>query len=120
MQNVDNTNQLCLATWPIHSEDPAHYMQKEVLMENVTALSFQLYSPPERLDSKNFIGTKAVDPNKPLFNHWYQNEWPMTYDQMPAIIKINMEIKENQDKIKKWEFNFVLPASDSYIYYPPS
>ncbi len=117
---VDHEHNLCLASWPILAANPSHHMQKEVLMENVEALSFQLYSPPEHLDSRTFIATPEIDPKKPLYNHWYINEWPMVFQKMPAIIKIYLTVKVKKGENEEWEFAFVLPTSQSNIYYPPN
>lgn len=116
---LDSDHQLCMATWPIHLQEPALFMQKEILMTGVQKLAFALYQPPEKANQQRDVAEVNVDPNRPLANHWYQNEWPMAFAQMPAIIKIYLTVQENKEN-KEYEFGFVLPASESYIYYPPN
>lgn len=114
---VDNQKNLCMATWPLHADDPSKHMQKEVLLENVTDLKFHLYAAPEKLISRNFISAPVIDPNIPTRNHWYTDEWKMAFQEMPVIIEIDIAIGDNP--VKKWEFAFVLPSSKFPIYYPP-
>jgi len=117
---VDTDKNLCLVTWPIHVEHASKYMNKEVLMENVEKLTFRMYAAPEPVTSRNFVSSTVIDPNKPERDLWHENEWRMVYNEMPVIIKIELEIKEKQSPVKEWKFAFVLPSTNFPIYYPPS
>lgn len=117
---VDTDQNLCLVTWPIHGENASKQMQKEVLMEHVTSLSFKMLAAPEHLPSRNFISTAIVDPNQPARGQWHFDEWKMAYKEMPVIIKIKIKIEDKQSPVKEWKFAFVLSSSKFLIYYPPS
>ena len=112
---VNNKQELCLATWPIYAESPATDGHFEVLKTGVSDINFKLYSPPAHLD-KNFLETNEVDPNKPLFDHWYINFWPLAFNKMPAILKIEVILVDKTDINQTYAF--VLPTSKSFIYYP--
>ena len=114
---VNRDNKLCLAVWPIHALQPWEFVHKEILLEHVEKLDFELYAAPERVSGKNFITTNEVDPNKPERNVWHQNHWPRSFQGIPAIIKLTIQT-DRKDR-EKWEFAFVLPSSAFPIYYPP-
>ena len=116
---VDKDKQLCLATWPLYGETPFDHMQKEVLLENVEEIHFHLYAPPAR-EKKDAVVTPKVDPDKtePKRDLWHQNQWHRTYNQMPSIIRIVVDVKTKDEKVEKWIFAFVLPSSKNPIIYP--
>lgn len=127
---VDPEHRLRLAIWPLHVPDPYEYMQDEVLMDHVVDVKYSFYSPPEKIKDKNdIIPSKTIDPEKkmPEKDQWL-DEWLISYDQMPSIIKIRVQIaeeshskrgKKDQEEIKEHLFFFVLPSSKNYVYYPP-
>ncbi len=128
---VDNSNNLCLITWPYFFEEQPQNIQQEILCQNVTDLAFKFYAAPPRLNSKNFIDPGKIDPNTPERDRWYENEWLQVFKEMPSIIHIHLEIEdkpENSNSSKKnkkesrkdWEFAFVLPSRKYPLYYPPS
>lgn len=121
---VDKDNQLCLVTWPLRLESPYEHMQKEVLLQDVEDINFELYASPSK-DSKNLaVTTTTVDPAKtePERDLWHRNEWHNTYKQMPSIVKITLDVKDEKSKgpVKVINFAFVLPSSKNPIFYPPS
>jgi hypothetical protein len=128
---VDKDNRLCLAMWPFYVENPHVDMQKEVLMENVTAIRYEFYSAPARLLNENGLEKADVQKVEPEKNRWYENEWLKSYNQMPAIMKLSITVandpqnlparkKENEEKSRTLTFVFVLPTSKNFIFYPPA
>lgn len=127
---VDGDKRLCLAMWPLHVSDPHQYLQQEVLMDHVIDVKYSFYSPPEKVKNKNDIVTgKIIDPEKkmPEKDHWPE-EWFVTYNQMPSIIKMTIKIADesnakqdalDKENVKKHVLYFVLPSSQNYVYYPP-
>jgi len=130
---VDANHRLCLAMWPLHVSEPHKYLQEEVLLENVKDIQYSFYSPPERInDTKEIQTRKLIDPEKkfPEKDKWHDDEWEMTYDQMPSIVKVVVKVAvegdsklhaldKERENIKKYVFHFVLPSSKNYVYYPP-
>lgn len=131
---VDLDHRLCLVTWPLHMEQPHQYMQEEVLMENVVSLTFDFYAAPEKITNKkatnpgNQQSTEQKD-TQPERDKW-QTEWPKTHQQMPSIIKLELQIAKNPEALERRNvgtqvetqsmiLNFVLPTSENPIYYPP-
>lgn len=128
---VDDRDNLCLLTWPLYFDGQPLEPQQEILCQNVTNLTFKFYAAPSRLTGKNFIETTKVDPNTPERDRWYENEWLKVFNEMPSMMQIHLEIKEDTEnspssrKKKKdssfnWEFAFVLPSSRYPLYYPSS
>lgn len=127
---VDGDKRLCLAMWPLHVSDPHQYLQQEVLMDHVIDVSYSFYAPPERVkDGKEIVSGEKIDSEKkmPERDHWHE-EWFLTYDQMPSIIKMTINIEDHfekkkeasdKDNVKKHVLYFVLPSSQNYVYYPP-
>jgi len=115
---VDTHKRLCLVIWPLLSDNPHQTVLNEVLVENVEGLSFKFYSPP--LPGKR---PAPVDPQKknPEPEKWYEDEWLLSFSQLPAIVQIHLEIEKNlSDTVKepkriepplvKWTSAFVLPT----------
>jgi len=89
---------------------PNPTLLKEVLMENVQSLNFEFYVPPKKEKS-------AVVPH-PLSdliegNRWHKS-WPQHYQQLPAIIKIQIKIVI-AGKEETMTFAFALPKSNMVI-----
>jgi type II secretory pathway pseudopilin PulG len=127
---VDSEDNLWLAMWPIFSEHPKEHMQKELLLQNVTDIKFTFYMPPPIKNSSNDITTTQTqngETKSPVRNAWNE-EWLMSYKLMPAILKIDLEMKGKADPMlrkkyadvdaKEHHFSFVLPTSKTFIYYP--
>lgn len=116
---VDPDKTFRLAIWPLDVEDPHTSMHEEILLEKVDDLNFSFYRAPERMQAEKEIHTgKVIDTeNKlPEKDKWHDNDWPITYEQMPSIIKISVKIKGDP---KTHDFHFVLPSSKNPVQYPP-
>lgn len=140
---LDFEHRLHLTIWPLRIEKPFLYMHDEILLQGVEQIQFSFYAAPEQISStkKEGEGTKipvAVDKTKatntlnavdkgeekktePQSDVW-QSEWLFTHEQMPALLKIEIVMKEEskdplekakKEKIKKepLRFLFVLPSS---------
>lgn len=130
---VDDHHCLCLAMWPLYSDQPHQEMQKEVLLQNVADMKYEFYMPPERALTQTNINPNKTDPEKrePEHDKWHLQEWYDSYKQMPAILRLTIKIAANKDDLKSGRsagrietqdlvFAFVLPSSKNYIYYPPN
>lgn len=129
---VDLNHRLCLALWPLHVSQPHSYLQEEILCEHVANISYSFYAPPERVQSnKEITSGEEIDPEKktPEKDKWHEGEWLLTYDQMPAIIKMVVQIAKKPEELKQGAsgrqletndlvFHFVLPSSKNPISYP--
>lgn len=109
---VDNKQRLCIATWPLPVSKEAPPMQKEVLMENITAMSFQFFSAYKNTETD----PKKVDPKKEFPPEGWQDTWRISYERMPAIIKIFLKIK---DPPTDFTFAMPLPVKTDIIQYQP-
>ena len=129
---VDSDFQLRLATWPLHVEEPHLHMQEEVLFENVADVRYFFYAAPERVNNKDDITTPKIDPEKkfPEKDKWHENEWAVTYEQMPSIVKLEIDVADNPKDLESHQpgmsikkttrsFHFVLPSSKNPVHYPP-
>lgn len=130
---VDTQGRFCLAIWPLHVSQPYQCLQEEVLMDNVVNVSYSFYAAPERVkDTKEIFSTEKIDTEKkmPEKDKW-QEEWAITYEQMPSIIKVMVEVAKNPNdfkadargidiKTEQLAFHFVLPSSKNPVYYPPN
>jgi hypothetical protein len=130
---VDFNHRLVLATWPLHVPNPHKFLHEEVLLQNVTQLSFSFYSPPLKTGStndtqgtKSDAGKKSVEPDK-----WIPDVWEFAYEQCPGIVKLSVKIAKNPKDLtdsfygSKMEteentFSFVLPSAINPIHYPPT
>ena len=128
---IDPSHCLCLAMWPIYSEQPHEEMQKEVLLDNAADIAYEFYMPPAKISGGKQIEVGQIDPEKksPENDKWHP-EWLVSYDQIPAIIRLSVKIAVNpkelqtgtlnsQIAVKEQNFAFVLPSSKNYLYYPP-
>lgn len=121
---LDLNQQLHLTTWPMRAEKPFAHMQDEILLDGVEKIKFEFYSPPERIEIANEIGsmnkiqapvdktnaTNTLKPNvqgkeriktEPEKDKW-QDIWLITHQQMPTLLKIDVTMKEeNKDILQK-------------------
>jgi hypothetical protein len=130
---VDLEGHLCLAIWPLHVSQPHQYLQEEILMENVVNVSYAFYAAPERIkDTNEIFSDTKIDPEKkmPEKDKWHK-EWAITYEQMPSIVKVIVDVAKNPDdfkadsrgreiKTEQLAYHFVLPSSKNPVYYPPN
>ncbi|MCB1136028.1 MAG: prepilin-type N-terminal cleavage/methylation domain-containing protein [Chlamydiia bacterium] len=98
---VDESQRLCLAIWPIQSEEPDYRMRKEVLMEHVKEWSFAFFLP-------------SAGGGEDKVSGWLE-EWAKERDGIPPMVRIKLEL-ENGDP---GEFNLTLHNSDYTITYYP-
>ncbi len=80
---------LCLGIWPDpkQEEAPRSPSQTFTLLDNVSAFTFQLYSPPDPFP-------KPVDPEqigKPRPIPTWQNTWLAEYETLPALVQLTIE-----------------------------
>jgi hypothetical protein len=129
---VDANRRLILATWPLHIPNPHAFIHQEILLENVSHLSFSCYCPPEPLTSTNQITTTAQNnpaQKTPERDEWTA-DWDLAYKQCPAIIKLTVKTADNSNDLAKTSssnaqtqehlFSFVLPSKINPIQYPPT
>lgn len=120
-----------LAIWPLGVADPHEHLHEEVLLEYVADVQYSFYAAPEKIDDAHEIHTgKFIDPDKvPEKDHWHENKWAVTYEQMPSILKIVVKVAKNPEDLKSHhagmnletishEFYFVLPSSKNPVQYP--
>jgi hypothetical protein len=129
---VDSDHRLCLAIWPLHVKDPFSYLQEEVLCDNVAAVSYSFYAAPQAVNSDKEITTKkqeGIEKKTPEKDKWHEDEWLLTYEQMPSIVKIVVKMAEDAKDLKDYNIgrtiktkelalNFVLPSSKNPVHYP--
>ena len=130
---VDTDHSLRLAIWPLHVDDPEEYLQEELLLENVADVKYYFYAAPERIqDDKEIHTGKVIDPEKkmPEKDKWHENEWAITYEQMPSILKLVIEVAKDPKELASHHpgmrietipltYHFVLPSSKNPVHYPP-
>ncbi len=130
---LDLEGRLRLAIWPLHVSQPHQYLQEEILMDKVVSVSYAFYAAPERIkDAKEIVLNDKIDPEKktPDKDKWHE-EWAITYNQMPSIVKVIIEVAKNAEdfkadhrggsiKTEQLTFHFVLPSSKNPVSYPSS
>lgn len=129
---VDTDHTLRLAIWPLRVDEPEELMCEEVLFENVADVKYSFYAAPERIENEKEVHSgEVIDPEKkmPVKDHWHE-EWALTYEQMPSIVKIEIAVAENPEDLKSHHrgmrtnttpliLSFVLPSSKNPVHYPP-
>lgn len=129
---LDMDGRLCLVIWPLYVSEPYQYLQEEVLMDHVISMNYSFYAAPERMcNAKEIISGDKIDTEKkmPEKDKWH-DEWAITYNQMPSIMRMVIEVPKNPDDFQsghsgrniethKLTYHFVLPSSKNYVYYPP-
>lgn len=118
---VDKDKNLCLSSWPspeMWKEEgfmiERSPINKEVLLRNVEKLSFEFFVPP-------IFNDLVVDPEEvgtdkkqkiPKAGGWL-DEWSLEYDQLPAMVKVILKIKEDKKKEAE-QVVFVFPIANYY------
>lgn len=114
---IDDKNRLILSSlispklWELN---PNLTLKKEVLMDNVSNLSFEFYVPSEKSATgmlKKVPASVEISPE----NSWHQS-WKASYNQLPSMIKIHMIQKIENQEIPI-VFAFPLPNSSKVIIY---
>lgn len=134
---LDRNGRLVLAYWP----SPRQWdngvtppMKKEILLEGVTKLSFEFFIPPDKGEikstpkqsessadqAKNTQSPKqeptAVEPEPK--GDWRRQPWMMEYQRLPAMIKVNISLKEKgRQEEKPMTFIFPLINTSKHIIY---
>jgi hypothetical protein len=115
----DEKNRLCLAYWPLPErweEGGVPPMQREILMEDVTALSFSFYSPPtdDQLSQgkKNEITTGLTQIDPPS-DSWL-DYWEPAYQQVPPLVKVHITYQKREHTIVA-----AIPSGTKKIIYNP-
>ncbi|MDP1881093.1 MAG: hypothetical protein Q8K60_09170 [Parachlamydiaceae bacterium] len=147
----DSSYNLVLAMWPLHVEKPEDYLVKEVLLEGVRELDFEFYAAPDRITNSKALaskttlntddnvakvneeGTEVLDKKEadtvPEKDKWHENEWLITHNQMPVILKMKLEVEkplnlleknkeQSREQTQEITFTFVLPSSKNPVHYP--
>lgn len=120
---LDPYNNFYLATLPSPKQwSPTSLeMKKELLLENVESLAFKFYVPPEK-DRSNmgnkapkggYAKGKSLSTDIQPKNSWH-TDWKNEYHQLPAMIKVILEIKNQNEP---FIFTYPLPSSDFQIIY---
>ncbi len=120
---LDQDGCFCLAMWPSPKrweEGILPPMKKQVLMEDVTSLSFSFFIPPDFTEKEKPVDPEEVQAGREKMEPWpkgtWTDRWYYEYKQLPAIIKI--EITRTVDKKpKKYTFAFPLPNASPPITY---
>lgn len=118
---VDKRNRLCLAVWPSPyrwEEFHPPSIKCEVLEENIAELEFEFYIPPKRdletvwKQAKMNVKIPEGFPQSEA-GEWLK-EWPASYEQLPAMLKLNMKSTVTG---KPFTLTFPLPNSNFFILY---
>lgn len=111
---LDKQGFLTLAYWPSPKRQEKGSpvpMKKEVLLEGVDSLDFEFFIPPEKLGEANL--NKAHDnPSPEPKGGWRKQLWLKEFKKLPAMVKMNVGIKETNDG-KKEVLSFVFPLVNS-------
>ena len=124
---VDEGQHLCVAIWPIYKEqdqadpkqiattsthlDPRTHMKVEYLLDQVEDVSFSFFTPP--------LNPEEGQEFHPPKGEWVA-EWRKEYQQMPAIVRLDVKRKKKKDAEDITIFAFVLPSSKSPIQFMPN
>jgi len=118
LEQVGNRKQLVLTTWPIPrcelSEQPP--MHKEVLLDDVTDLSFSFFEPYPHVVEKEATGDtkkKQEDRAQPSVNSW-QETWLAEYDKLPVLVKVQLKrgVQTGSTPAGEWlDFVYPLPKA---------
>lgn len=107
---LDPKGNLTLGMWPSPArwdEQEIPEMRKEILMENVSSLSFQFFIPQDKAEEAvpNNQKNAKVEPQPRL--SWV-NRWQQNYQQLPAIIKVEITRKADGNE-KQITYAYPLP-----------
>lgn len=120
---VDNRDRLVLATWPppsVWQENSGAPIEvkREVLMNNVDKIEWQFYIPPGKDQVVEGSTGSQTEPSPK--NEW-RSDWPPSFGQLPAIVKVTVTLKpdlfKNEKVGQKLEMAFPLPQTSQPIYY---
>lgn len=119
---VDGDQQLWLAIWPSPKRwdqtTPQHIpIKKELLLDHVEKIHFEFFVAPERNRSRIITSPNMNHKRVEIYpkDCWLQ-EWKYEYQQLPAIVKINIVRRIGSD-LELITFSFPLPNSEMVIVY---
>lgn len=129
---VDLDHRLRLAIWSMGVKKPHEHLREEILLENVADVDYEFYASPEKVQNLKDIQTgEQIDPEKkmPKKDTWHPNEWAITYNQMPSILKIVVKVASDPKDLLSYHsgmdlkttsltYHFVLPSSKNPVHYP--
>lgn len=110
---VDECKNFCVTIWPIHTRLEEVFEQssyREILLTGVDALDFSFFAAPIKDPS-----ISSLDKSELLYGGWNTGKWLLSFEGMPSIVRIQLWY----DRDREIEWTFVLPTSQSYIYYSP-
>lgn len=120
---LDKNNNLTLAIWPSPKrweDNKPIPMIREVLYENVEALAFDFFIPPERdrelLDTKvsqKMSSEKKISPEPK--GSWAPG-WKYDYNELPVLIKLTIKVR-TIGGVETRVMTFPLVNNDTYIVY---
>lgn len=113
----DGKSQLWLATWPRPScSTNASRVRRELLLDEVAKLDFDFYEPPltetAATPTPSPEGAPAEPVEIPTPGAW-QKIWPMSYQQLPAIIKVEIQLTPKRGKAEGETFTYYFPFPNS-------
>lgn len=97
---VDNKKNLTLSLAPSPNKWETNQpvpVQREVLLENVESISFELFAPPEHTNQNDPSST--TEQEVPETTGGWVQEWKQSYNRLPAIVKILLKMTNNETKI---------------------
>ncbi len=122
---LDRDGQLILATWPVESrwiEGMPIPVSHQVLLENVSALSFRFFIPPKKgkTEEEKPAPTPSGETVQTIFPQddrglWI-SDWSMQYRQLPAIVQI-IFTKQLEYGERTFIFSYPLPNTLQPIIY---
>jgi len=83
-------NALCLGIWP-HPKQGKIPSETLTLLEDVTSVTFDFYSPPDPFRLK--VDPEKVGKSRPA-EKW-QSSWDLAYEELPAMIQITFTHNEH-------------------------
>ena len=124
---IDPQSRLCLATWPSPKRweinNPLPKMTREILMENVSDLTFEFFVAPHKERKNVFTKGSKKDAHTPTTmttfgfeEAGWVTDWKQEYEQLPAIVKMTLTRQINKKSVST-TFAFPLPNSDKIILY---
>lgn len=112
---VDKDGFLTLAYWPSpkrHEKGSPIPMKKEVLLEGVESLDFEFFIPPEKSGEAS-LAKASENPSPEPKGAWRKQLWLKDYKKLPAMVKLNIKLKDVNGEEKKDSLTFVFPLVNS-------
>ncbi len=110
---VDVNDNLILTVWPSDvrwEKDIDPPMHKEILLQGVESITFSFFVPPDKVDRD--LKTAFNVPND-IKGGWV-NEWEKEYRALPAIVKLEITLKELKENGESEKLTFAFPFPNAY------